>query len=81
VDPTAGKSREATVDAGPARRPRGGQRLISLMWRRVRQVTSPYSLRFWSVLAEEEEDEERELMMGTHNKFYSDRILTFGPFF
>ncbi|CAL9158213.1 unnamed protein product, partial [Musa hybrid cultivar] len=33
------------------------------------------------VTKEEEEDEEKELMMGTHNKFYSDRILTFGPFF
>ncbi|THU70992.1 hypothetical protein C4D60_Mb08t30830 [Musa balbisiana] len=33
------------------------------------------------VTVEEEEDEEKELMMGTHNKFYSDRILTLGPFF
>ncbi|CAL9110089.1 unnamed protein product, partial [Musa acuminata var. zebrina] len=34
-----------------------------------------------SHVTKEEEDEEKELMMGTHNKFYSDRILTFGPFF
>ncbi|CAL9150045.1 unnamed protein product [Musa hybrid cultivar] len=33
------------------------------------------------LVEEEEEDEEKELTMGTHNKFYSDRILTFGPFF